>query len=250
MNIRQIGGAAEGSQTNTPTQIIWAHGWGQDGSAFMPFAQSFAGMATSYLPDFPGFGATPAPEGAWGTREYADHVAAWLRTLPAAPRIWVGHSFGCRVGIQLAAHYPHLFDKMVLIGAAGLKRRRTMFQRLTQQTKIYTFKTLKAFVPEGPGRDALRNRFGSSDYKSAGNMRPIFLKVISEDLSTEAERVSCPTMIVCGTRDTETPPEISERLHEKIPGSTLHLLDGYDHYSILGAGRHQVAALIKGMIEQ
>lgn len=242
MNIRQTG--------TGPTQVIWAHGWGQDSSAFMPFAQSFTGVATSYLPDFPGFGQTPAPETGWGTRDYADATAGWLRTLPAAPRIWVGHSFGCRVGLQIAAHYPYLFDKMVLIGAAGLKRRRTMFQRLNQQAKIYTFKTLKTFVPEGPGRDALRARFGSTDYRNAGPLRPTFVKIVSEDLSDEAERVSCPTLIVCGSKDTETPPEISERLHEKIKDSKLHILDGYDHYSILGAGRHQVAALIKTFIDQ
>lgn len=249
MNIRQIGGAAEGSQTNTSIQIIWAHGWGQDSSAFLPFAQSFAGMATSYLPDFPGFGQSPAPIEAWGTREYADHIAAWLKELPAGPRIWIGHSFGCRVGIQLAAHYPYLFDKMVLIGAAGLKRRRTMFQRMSQKAKVYTFKTLKAFVPEGPSRDALRARFGSADYKNAGPLRPTFVKVVSEDLSAEAEKIICPTLIICGSADTEAPPEISRRLHDKIKNSQLHILDGYDHYSILGAAKHQISAMIKGFIE-
>lgn len=234
---------------NGPAQIIWAHGWGQDGNAFMPFAQSFAGMATSYLPDFPGFGLTPLPPEAWGTRQYADHIAAWLRTLPAAPRIWVGHSFGCRVGIQLAAHYPYLFDKMVLIGAAGLKPKKSLPARIRRTFKIYSFKTLKLFAPEGPKRDALRARFGSADYRNAGPLRPTFIKVVQEDLSAEAAKITCPTLIICGSRDTEAPPEISRRLHALIKPSTLHIMDGYDHYSILGTARHQVAALIKPFIE-
>ena len=241
MNIRQIGGG--------PVQIVWAHGWGQDGEAFTPLAQSFGALATSYLPDFPGFGATPPPEEAWGTREYADHVAGWLRTLPAGPRIWVGHSFGCRLGIQLAAHYPYLFDQMVLVAAAGLKRKRTMFEKISYNTKVYTFKTLKTFVPEGPKRDALRAKFGSSDYRTAGVLRQSFVKIVNEDLKEEATRVSCPTLIIVGSKDTETPPEISERLNKKIPNSKLHILDGFDHYTILNAGRHQVASLIKEFMD-
>lgn len=242
MNIRQIG--------DGPVQIIWAHGWGQNGEAFAPLAQSFAGMATNYLIDFPGFGQSAPPPEAWGTRDYANDTAAWLKTLPAAPRIWVGHSFGCRVGIQIAANYPYMFDRMVLIAAAGLKRHRTMFQRINHNAKIYTFKTLKVLVPEGPKRDALRARFGSSDYRNAGVLRDSFLRVVNEDLSEECARVSKPTLIIVGEKDTDTPPEMSRRMNAKIAGSQLHVLDGFDHHTIMNAGRHQVAALIKGFMDQ
>ncbi len=241
MNIRQIGGG--------PIQLIWAHGWGQSGEAFAPLAQSFAGMATNYLVDFPGFGASPPPSETWGTMEYANEVAAWLKDLPPAPRIWIGHSFGCRVGIQLAAHYPYLFDKMVLIAAAGLKRKRTMFQRINHKAKVLTFKTLKVMVPEGPKRDALRARFGSADYRSAGTLRDSFVRIVNEDLSAECERVTTPTLIIVGSKDNDTPPELSQRIHEKIVGSRLEILDGFDHHTIMNAGRHQVASLIKGFMD-
>ncbi len=241
MNIRQIGSG--------PVQIVWAHGWGHDSTAFAAVAQTLAPFATSYLIDFPGFGATPPPPEAWGTRQYADHAAAWLRTLPAAPRLWVGHSFGCRVGIQLAANYPYLFDKMVLVSAAGLKRQRTMFQKISYASRVYTFKTLKHLVPEGPKRDALRARFGSADYRTAGVLRDSFVRIVNEDLGHEAERIACPTLIIVGANDVDTPPEMSRRLHNKIKNSQLHILEGYDHYSILNAGRHQLAARIKPFIE-
>ena len=45
---------------------------------------------------FPGFGASPRPTKDWGTADYADYCAAFLNTLPAARRLWIGHSFGCR----------------------------------------------------------------------------------------------------------------------------------------------------------
>jgi len=242
MNIRQTGSG--------PTQIVWAHGWGQDSEAFMPFAQTFAPFAASYLPDFPGFGQSPPPPEVWGAENYADETAKWLITLPAAPRIWVGHSFGCRVGMILSAKYPRLFDKMVLIAPAGLKRKRTMFQKISHNTRVYTFKTLKHLVPEGPKRDALRARFGSPDYRNAGVLRDSFVRIVNEDQKEFAKKVACPTLIICGANDMETPPEVSRRLHKKIRNSQLHILDGFDHYSILGTARHQVAGLIKNFMEQ
>ena len=54
--------------------------------------------------------------------DYADAFAEWLSTLPRARRIWIGHSFGCRVGLQLAARHPATVDGLFLIAAAGLPR--------------------------------------------------------------------------------------------------------------------------------
>ncbi|MEC7397991.1 MAG: alpha/beta hydrolase, partial [Pseudomonadota bacterium] len=91
-------------------QIIWAHGWGQDHRAFEQLAESWATGAFNILIDFPGFGASPRPRVDWGTAEYADACAVLLKQFPRCERIWVGHSFGCRVGIQLAARHGNLID--------------------------------------------------------------------------------------------------------------------------------------------
>jgi len=231
------------------TQLIWAHGWGQSGAVFAPLAQSFAGFCASYLIDFPGFGKTPFQGEAWGTRDYADFIASWIKTLPPGKKIWIGHSFGGRVGLQIAAHYPDLIAGLILIGTAGLQRKRSVPQRMNTWLRVRSFKTMKLFVPEGPKRDRLRARFGSADYRNAGILRPSFIKVVTEDLSPEARTITLPTLIICGERDDQAPPDISRRLNDMIKGSRLHLLPGFDHYSILSDGRHQVAALIKGFIE-
>lgn len=231
------------------THFVWAHGWGQSGAAFRPFAESFARLGASTVLDFPGFGRSPVPPAAWGTADYADAVAGWLRTLPPARRIWVGHSFGCRVGVQIAARHPGLLSGMVLIAAAGLKCRRTPWQSLVLKARVYAFKAAKLFTPEGPARDRLRARFGSADYKNAGPMRAVFIKTISEDLTDVAPGVSCPTLLVYGREDRETPVEIGERLAKLIPAARLVVLDGYEHNDILTRGQHQAANEIRKFLE-
>jgi pimeloyl-ACP methyl ester carboxylesterase len=57
-------------------------------------------------------------------------------------------------------------------------------------------------------------------------------------------------LLIYGTRDTETPPEIGERLNKLISGSELALLQGFTHLNILTDGRHQVAMKIRRFVEQ
>ena len=225
-------------------ELIFAHGWAHSHASLAPLAQVMRPFADSRLVDFPGFGASPLPPGAWGTEDYADAMAEWLAGLPARRRIWVGHSFGCRVGLQLAARHPATVDALFLIAAAGLQPHRSLWTRARRTPRRLVFKMARAITPEGPARDRLRERYGSSDYRTAGAMRPVLVKAVTEDLSDVARRIRLPVVLVHGAADTESPPEIAERLHALIPGSQLHLLRGFDHLTILGDGRHQVTHLL------
>lgn len=229
--------------------LIWGHGWGQNAGAFLPVAESLKRFAPSSLIDFPGFGQSPVPPEVWGTAEYADQVAAWMRSLPPRRFVWIGHSFGGRVGLQLAARHPDLVAGMVLIAAAGLQRKRTRLQRARIAVRRTFFKTAKRLLREGPQLERLRQRIGSADYRSAGAMRPIFTKVVNEDLTEVARAVRCRTLLLYGSHDTETPPEFGERLRHLISNSELVRLEGFGHLNILTDGRHQVASQIRKFLE-
>ena len=228
--------------------FYWGHGWGQDHKAFMPLVQSLQAFGAHTALDFPGFGRSPRPQGRWSTADYADAIAAHLKESGQAPIIWIGHSFGGRVGVQLASRYPELIKGLVLIAGAGLKRKRSPLKSLYFKARIALYKFLKKLIPLGLSQDWLQSKFGSRDYKSAGDMRDIFLKVISEDLSAEAAKINAPTLLIYGENDSETPPEFGKRYNCLIKNSTLHILSGLDHYSVLGSGRHQVANLLQGFI--
>ena len=230
-------------------EVIWAHGWGHSHASLLPLAQAMRQRADSWLVDLPGFGVSPLPPGPWGTEDYADAIAQWLAGLPARPRIWVGHSFGCRVGVQLAARHPAAVDALFLIAAAGLPPHRSLLARVRRTPRRLAFRVMRAMTPEGPARDRLRERYGSSDYRAAGAMRPVLVKAVNEDLSEVARRIRVPVVLVHGEADSESPPEIATRFHALIPDSRLHLLRGFDHLSIIGDGRHQVTHLIGELLE-
>lgn len=226
-------------------QVVWGHGWGQSGGTLMPLAESLGGFAYSSIVDFPGFGNSPKPPDTWGTAEYADAMAEWLKAEPSHCRFWVGHSFGGRVGIQLAARHPELLNGLILVASAGIPRRRSFSEKLRVSLRRYSFKIAKRFIAEGPRLDRLRSRLGSSDYRSAGSLRRILTNVINENLSESAALIRCPVLLVYGDKDSETPPEMGERFNRLIPGSKLIVLHGFDHLTILTEGRHQLVRHIR-----
>lgn len=230
--------------------FVWAHGWGQNRNAMRSLAESLLTIGTHDFIDFPGFGDSPKPVDPWGTADYADVASQWLdHNSTDKPVVWVGHSFGCRVGLQLASRHPNAINRMMLIAAAGLPRQRSAFEKTKLKGRIYGYKALKRLAPlVGISQAQLRSRFGSPDYQAAGSMRDILTNVVNEDLSEVATRITCPVHLVFGSRDTETPPDIGERLNSLIPDSQLAILDGQDHYTVLDEGRHQVAKRLKMLL--
>lgn len=231
--------------------LVWAHGWGQSHRDLLPLAETMRRRGQSLLFDLPGFGGSPPPPEPWGTADYADAVAEFLAAAPVVPRIWIAHSFGCRVGLQLATRHPALIDGLFLMAAPGLAPRHSLYRRARLAARRRAFRIMRALAPEGPARERLRDRFGSADYRAAGpQMRPILVKAVNEDLSEAARAVRCPAMLVYGDRDSETPPEIGERLSGLIPRCRLVVLRGFGHLDIVTEGRHQIAQLLGEFLEQ
>lgn len=207
--------------------------------------------ARSILIDFPGFGASPAPPGPWSTADYADAMAEWLALCPPARRIWVAHSFGCRVGLQLAARHPETLAGLFLIAAPGLPPQRSPWARGRVAVRRWTFRLARQFTPEGPARDRLRRRFGSSDYLQASPLlRQVLVKAVNEDLSEAARAIRVPVMLVYGDMDRDAPLDIGRRLENLIPQSRLVVLRGFGHLDILTDGHHQLVQRLGEFLEQ
>ena len=81
-------------------------------------------------------------------------------------------------------------------------------------------------------------------------MRPILVKAVSENLTDVARAVRCPTVLVYGENDRETPPNIGERLQHLIPDAQLHVLRGFDHWNVLTDGQHQLTHRLSDFLER
>ncbi len=229
--------------------FLWGHGWGHSRENLMPLAAALEKSGRHFVLDFPGFGKSPPPPEAWDTAAYADAVAEFIKGQSLPPVIWVGHSFGGRVGLQLASRHPDLVAGLFLVAAAGLKPKKPLLKKLYFKARILIFKCLKKLIPLGLSEKWLMGKFGSPDYrKTSGVIRQIFIKAVNEDLTDVAKGVRCPVYFVYGENDTETPPEIGKRFRALIPGSEVLILNGQDHYSVLSSGRHPVIGTLNKFV--
>ena len=233
--------------------MVWAHGWAQDHTSFLPLAEALAPYANHILIDLPGFGESPIPPhdahdpgSQWGSADYAEAIAAFIDAhYTGRAIIWAGHSYGCRVGVQIAAARPDILSGLIMLAAAGLPRRRSMLETIILNSKIAIYKAgkrVKHLLPIDS------SRFGSPDYQKAGAMRVTLIKAVNEDLSPQALRIACPTLLLHGSADVETPPEIGERYKSMIKNAEMLHLDALDHYTILSDGRHAVLPHMKQFI--
>lgn len=198
--------------------------------------------------DLPGFGEAPAPPSDWDTVTYADLVADYLTASLLGPIVIVGHSFGGRVALRLAARRLPALRAVVLMGVPGLPMRAWSRQALRRHWIRLLRRVLTAARPvTGPGPLGWHTaRYGSRDYLAAGALRPILVRTVNEDLSQSAAAVSCPVLLIYGDEDTETPPEIGRR-YQALMGeqATLVVLPHKDHFLYTGTGAHLCAHLMR-----
>ncbi|WCL54540.1 alpha/beta fold hydrolase [Gimibacter soli] len=238
-----------GEGDSGPT-FVWLHGWGQTLGSLERIAQLFKADGRHILFDQPGFGQTPPPPSGAGSADYADMLASELTRLGVGPCIFIGHSFGARVSVQMAARHPALVAAIVLVAGAGLRRRKT-FKAKVRSFFIRLVGNLARLSDDILGtslRDRHRERFGSPDYKNAGVLRPTLVSVVNENLVAEARAARCPALLVYGSDDTETPPEIGRRYEAALPIARYVELAGFGHLDILSRGAWQVEAAMRAFL--
>src|ERR1022692_4149427 len=110
--------------SGTPT-VLALHGWGRTNRDFDAVLSPADGRPLDAIAlDLPGFGVVPPPPEAWGTVDYADFISPIFDEM-ASKVVVVGHSFGGRVGIHLAATRPQAVRSLVLCGVPDLVARNT-----------------------------------------------------------------------------------------------------------------------------
>ncbi|MGI6316114.1 MAG: alpha/beta fold hydrolase [Christensenellales bacterium] len=211
--------------------LVLLHGWGGKRDSWLPVIRHYAENYTVYVLDFPGFGQTPEPPHTWDVTDYAALVDEWLEALGVRGAYVIGHSFGGRVAILLAARYPHRVAKLVLTDAAGLIPKRSF----RYYVKVYTYKIGKVLSRLlGLPIEKLMKKAGSPDYQQLSQgMRKIFTRVVNQDLSGYLPDIQAPTLLIYGREDKETPVAFGEYMEKHIPDAGLVVLENAGHFAYL-----------------
>lgn len=223
-------------QTPKPSLVL-LHGWSKTGIATWTNNERYltqAGYRCISI-KLPGFD-LPEPASPWGVGDYAEYVLSKLKELNLTPPyIFVGHSFGGRLCIYIAAKYPEIVDKLVLTDAAGVANRKTP-RLIVINVLSKVFKFMDRINGVNVLSNALRKRIfsntASSDYKRATPMmREILKKVVSLDLKPNLKHIKAMTLVIWGELDDVTTLDEAHILEKGIMDSTLVLIKNAGHHA-------------------
>jgi len=216
--------------------ILLLHGWGADLYSFKSVYDTLSIDFCVYAIDLPGFGQSTPPKTVWNTQDYANCIKQFIQQLNIKNPILIGHSFGGRIAIRLAAAQEQM-TKLILVDSAGIKPKRTSSYYL----KIYLYKFIKKIVTL-PLLNSIFNSFverakrklGSTDYQNAnGIMRDILITVVNEDLTILLSKITIPTLLIWGEHDQATPVSDGQLMEKLIPNAGLVVLKNAGHFSYL-----------------
>jgi pimeloyl-ACP methyl ester carboxylesterase len=208
--------------------VLALHGWArnhQDWRAVL--GAEPAGAMGAVALDLPGFGATPPPPAVWGSGEYAAAITPVLAELQV-PAVVVGHSFGGRVAVHLAAAQPGLVRALVLTGVP-LSRNPAGNRRPPLRYRFGRSLYARGLIGESR-MESLRQRYGSPDYRAAtGVMRQVLVRTVNETYDDQLRAVSCPVELVWGDDDAEAPLSVAEAAAGLLARPHLTVCRGAGH---------------------
>jgi pimeloyl-ACP methyl ester carboxylesterase len=212
--------------------VVVLHGWGGRIESMAPVISCLSRGRRVLALDLPGFGESPAPADAWGTADYGAFVASVLEGAGVARADFVGHSFGAKTSLYLAATSA-LVSKLVLAGSSGLRTPPSLKARAKRAASRAGRAAGRLGPPGRALRDSLYRRIASEDYRNAGPLRPTFVKVVNEDLTSLLPRIAVPTLLVWGTEDDAVPVSHARMMERSIPDAGLVLFEGAGHFAYL-----------------
>lgn len=216
------------TQEGSGNALLFLHGWGCSGEIWKNQREFFAKNYRVITVDLPGFGNSPPPQKAEDSHYFAEEIYAILKALDIKKVLLVGHSFGGKIALLLTAKHPEIVSALVLVSSTGVLR-----NRLKNFVKKCLYKTAKLLAKIGLIDKEKLQRGGSADFKaSQGVMRGVLCKIVKEDVLKQARLLCCPTLLIWGKDDGETPLKSGKKLEKNIKNSAL-VLCGKGHFPFL-----------------
>jgi 2-hydroxy-6-oxonona-2,4-dienedioate hydrolase len=199
--------------------VVLVHGLVISSLYMLPTAERLATFYNVFAPDLPGFGKSDKPEQVLNVSELADALGAWIDAMNLGPVILVGNSMGCQIIADLAARAPHRVKAVVLIAATVDPSARTFWKQLkrllidaTREPLSLLYIHFRSFLAAG-----LRRSIQTAKY------------ALEDRIEINLPRISCPALVISGTRDPLSPQAWAEQVASLIPQGRLALIQGGSH---------------------
>ena len=230
--------------------LLILHGWDSSSDSWIRVQEILSKKGFKVIcPDFPGFGKSKTPPEIWRLDDYLNWLVEFINFLNLEKFYLLGHSFGGRIAIKLAAQYPEKIEKLILCDPAGLRIKPNLKRRIVLLVSsfgdaVFSLKPLRIF------KDAARNIFyfflRRTDYvRAEGTMREIFKEILKEDLLPLLSGINIKTLLIWGENDKLIPLKYASIFKANIKDSKFETLPKVGHNPHLEAPEKLSEIIIK-----
>lgn len=225
------------------TPVVMLHPLALSGAVWDPVAEHLGAHHRVVAPDARGHGESGWDGGEFTIEDLAADAAAIIETLLLAPAHVVGMSMGGSAALVLAATRPELVDRLVLADTTasyGPDRVEKWAERARTA----------AGVPREKQLNFQRDRWFGEEFRAnqpdeVERVAKIFVATNSSahaaacrafggmDATALLPRITAPTLVLVGEEDYATPPAMARTIAGGVPGSTLRVLPGTRHLSLI-----------------
>lgn len=183
--------------------------------------------------DLPGHGRSTGP-GCTSVKKYSQAVLALLDALAIPQAVFVGHSMGGAIALQLGADAPQRTAGLILIGTGAtlpvspfileniLSNKQTIIEKINQWS--WARETNPAMQALGlKALKAVPAEIIHGDYTACHHF----------DLRDSLANIHLPVLVIGGTLDKMTPMAASQFLVDNLPEATLKIVEGGGHWMML-----------------
>lgn len=215
--------------------LLILHGAGGS-PGWLQYQQALAQRFRVYVPDHPGFGTSDRPEWIESVPDLACFYLWALEDLGLARLRVIGFSMGGWLAAEMAVMCPQLFERLILVGAAGVKPLQgeiaDIFLRSPNEVTAMMFHD----PTQAPEYEQLYGRELTADQQDLqARNREMAARLTWKPymydprLPSLLRRLRLPTLIVWGQQDAIVPLSCAEVYQQSIRGSKLTLLERCGH---------------------
>jgi pimeloyl-ACP methyl ester carboxylesterase len=200
------------------------------------FLSQLATLRAVYAPEFPGT-STGDPYAVHAIDDISDLVLAYeevIRRLGVERPVLIGHSFGGMLAAELAAHFPALPSRLVLVSPLGLWRPEAPVGNwlVTPPGDLFYQPSSEAAqaalaMPSDP--QAAQSAGVAAVWASACAAKFAW-PIPDRGLRARLHRIAAPTLIVWGRHDRVVPAVYADEFAAAIPSAKVAVIEDCGHF--------------------
>jgi 2-hydroxy-6-oxonona-2,4-dienedioate hydrolase len=206
-------------QTNDGSPVIFVPGLAAPARSMIPTAQLLPPDRRIFAVDLPEHAGRQQSDEPLSLSQYAAITANWVEALRIERAVWVGHSFGAQVLVELAIERPNLVDRLVLVSPTVAPEARTV---MSQAARL-----LLDATREPPALLRLLAR----EYLRTGGHRLLEIGrvAVADRVEEKLPLIEAPTLVVRGERDPLVPERWAKQIASLLPNAELVVIRGAPH---------------------